>query len=307
MPRISIIIPTYNRSNALVRAVRSIIAQDLADIEIIIVDDCSQDNTIECIRDLNIPNISLIRNEINKGAQYCRNIGVNYAKSELLAFLDSDDEFLDGSLPIRLTYFENHRDCSVLVCGYEVAYRSMNDSIIRSKNILFSSYTRFNIKNKIVNNLGLSPTSTLMVKKSCLEQIGFFDEKLFASQDDDIFIRLCDFYQIDLLKQPLVRLNMHAQDRISTNPKRFAIGYYQLFKKHENFLKNNTDLLHLLWNQSHINFLLKSSGVTSEKLNPIITKYDFSSILYLIHSLIEIIKTIRKKILYIYDKSCDRL
>ncbi len=104
MDLVSVIIPAYNRENHIERAIQSIQSQDISDIEIIIVDDGSTDKTSLNVKEMEKGDsrIRLIRHEKSKGAQAARNTGIRNAKGEWIAFLDSDDEWLPGSLSKRL-------------------------------------------------------------------------------------------------------------------------------------------------------------------------------------------------------------
>jgi glycosyltransferase involved in cell wall biosynthesis len=90
MPKVSVIIPTFNRSQKVVRAVRSVINQRFKDIEIIVVDDGSVDNTDQALSKY-MSLIKYIRQPVNKGVSAARNIGIKSATSPWIAFLDSDD------------------------------------------------------------------------------------------------------------------------------------------------------------------------------------------------------------------------
>ena len=101
--RISVVIPTYNRSSLLERSVYSVSKQTYPPYELIIVDDHSDDFNYKFLCNLKLRyshclNITIIRNEINKGANYCRNLGINRASGDFIAFLDSDDAWLPDKL-----------------------------------------------------------------------------------------------------------------------------------------------------------------------------------------------------------------
>ena len=92
MPDVSVIIPTYDRSEFLRTAIASVLAQTLQDFEIIVVDDASADDTQEVVGNLDDGRIRYIRHEINKGVAATRNTGVLNSKGKYIAFLDDDDK-----------------------------------------------------------------------------------------------------------------------------------------------------------------------------------------------------------------------
>jgi glycosyltransferase involved in cell wall biosynthesis len=106
-PTVSIIIPTYNRSRLLARAVKSVLNQTYQNFELIIVDDASTDNTEEVVGSFNDERIKYVRHEKNKGEAVARNTGIKAARGEYIASHDSDDEWLHEKLAKRIRAFEN--------------------------------------------------------------------------------------------------------------------------------------------------------------------------------------------------------
>jgi len=105
MPRISIILPTYNRADTIMRAIRSAQAQTLSDWELIIIDDGSTDNTVQVLAGITEPRIVVIR-QANGGMTVARNTGIQAARGEYIAFLDSDDEFLPFHLELCAAFLD---------------------------------------------------------------------------------------------------------------------------------------------------------------------------------------------------------
>ena len=97
-PYFSIVIPVYNREKEIVRAVNSCLIQSFGDIEIVIVDDASKDQTVAVVKSLCDPRIVLVCHEMNRNVCPARNTGVAHSRGEWVLFLDSDDEFLPGAL-----------------------------------------------------------------------------------------------------------------------------------------------------------------------------------------------------------------
>ena len=101
-PRISVVIATYNRAGTLPRAVASVLAQDDADFELIIIDDASTDDTTAYLTSLTDPRIVARRAQSNLGPSGARNFGLELARAPLVAFLDSDDAYLPHRLSVPL-------------------------------------------------------------------------------------------------------------------------------------------------------------------------------------------------------------
>lgn len=104
-PAVSVIIPTYNRRRWVGAAVESVLAQDLAGIEVIVVDDGSSDGTVEMLAERFGRHIVIERLPQNLGRSAARNVGWQRARSDLIAFLDSDDVWLPGKLGAQLRCF----------------------------------------------------------------------------------------------------------------------------------------------------------------------------------------------------------
>ncbi len=105
-PTVSVIIPTYNRANLVSRAIKSVLNQTYQDFEIIVVDDCSEDNTEEIVKSFNDSRIRYIKHKKNKGGSAARNTGIKRARGKYIAFLDDDDEWLPSKLEKQIMLFE---------------------------------------------------------------------------------------------------------------------------------------------------------------------------------------------------------
>ncbi|MBP3882870.1 MAG: glycosyltransferase family 2 protein [Lachnospiraceae bacterium] len=105
---VSIIMPSYNTADYITDSIRSIQAQTHKDWELIIVDDCSTDNSMEVIRSFNEPRIKLLKNEKNSGAAVSRNYALREARGKWIAFLDSDDTWVPEKLEKQIKFMKEH-------------------------------------------------------------------------------------------------------------------------------------------------------------------------------------------------------
>ena len=110
MPKVSVMIPTYNYGKYIEKAIDSVLAQTCKDFEIIVVDDGSTDNTREII-EAKYKNVVRYFYQGNKGAPVARNFGLRKAEGEFVVFLDADDWLMPEALLSRLGYLKNHSDC----------------------------------------------------------------------------------------------------------------------------------------------------------------------------------------------------
>src|SRR5262245_51722410 len=114
-PKVTVVIPVFNRAQAVQRAVASVLAQTCQDFEIIVVDDGSTDSTPAVVAALSDPRLTLIRHERNRGGSAARNTGYRAGSAPFVAFLDSDDEWLPTKLERQLEVFDNADDTLGLV------------------------------------------------------------------------------------------------------------------------------------------------------------------------------------------------
>jgi len=209
---VSVIIPTYNRVHLVSQAVQSVLDQTYQDLEIIVVDDGSTDNTEEVVRSFKDSRICYIRHKENRGGSAARNTGIKAARGEFIAFLDSDDEWLPSKLSKQMTIFQAApEELGVVYCGvYFVDYQS--DRIIET---IVPDY-RGNIL-KVILNRGSGPSlPASVVKKECFEKVGLFDEIFPSYQDADLWARISQFYQFDFVKECLLKV-WRNHEQISTN------------------------------------------------------------------------------------------
>jgi glycosyltransferase involved in cell wall biosynthesis len=193
---ISIIIPTYNRSDFLKEAIDSVLKQTWKDFELIIVDDGSTDNTQEILSNYT-GKISLISTE-HKGPSAARNRGIQTAQGEYIAFLDSDDIWKPDKLKKQMDFFNNNPH--IFICQTEEIWirkgRRVNPRKIHAKH---SGW----IFEKCLPLCIVSPSS-VMLHRRVFDRVGLFDEKMPACEDYDLWLRVTPHYQIHLIDEPLI-------------------------------------------------------------------------------------------------------
>lgn len=106
---VSIIMPTFNGERYIAKTIQSVLDQTYEDWELLVIDDCSRDETCKVVSDFGDPRIRLLRNEVNSGAAVSRNYGLREASGRWMAFLDSDDLWLPTKLEEQLEFMETNR------------------------------------------------------------------------------------------------------------------------------------------------------------------------------------------------------
>lgn len=200
MPFFSVVIPTYNRASSISRTLRSVADQTFTDIEVIVVDDGSEDNTEDVILATRLRHSGIrwkyIRKK-NQGPAASRNVGVNAADGLYVAFLDSDDVWLPKKLEIYNSARLQNPDVGLWYSDYRVVDRHGNFlENICSRVDSSKAYTRLLIENFI-------GTSTAVVKKSCFMDVGGFMESLPVSEDYDLWIRICRKFSVGHIAEVL--------------------------------------------------------------------------------------------------------
>ncbi len=245
---VSVVIPSYNRANVLPRAVKSVLAQTYQDFEIIIIDDCSKDNTQEVVKNFNDPRIRYIRHEINKGGNAARNTGIKAANGEFVAFLDSDDEWLPTKLEKQIPLFDNP-NVGLVYCGFIFIEQGVGQG--EKRLVVCGSDFKEDI---FVQNL-VGTTSVAVVRKGLLDDIKGFDVALRSCQDWDLYIRLSEICSFACVEQYLTfyHINRKGKNQISTNPASTISGHLLILKKYAQRIK----LLPKDKKLQHIDYLLK--------------------------------------------------
>jgi glycosyltransferase involved in cell wall biosynthesis len=190
--KISVIIPYYNGSQSIERALDSVFEQTRLPDEVIIVDDGSRDIESKFLLGIKRANVVKIYRTANAGQAAARNYGVGKANADFISFLDQDDyylpwhiEALEAEIPKKLDYF-----------GYVYAdlYRANYEGVIDSQSVLQIyrpkiKQRRFTLEEYIKEDLFILPSATLISKKAFLD-VGGFDKQFMGYEDDDLFIRM---------------------------------------------------------------------------------------------------------------------
>lgn len=209
---ISVVIPTYNRSKTILRAVNSAIGQTYSNIEIIVVDDCSSDNTINIIDAIDDDRLRLIRNGVNSGACKSRNIGIAASSGDYVAFLDSDDEWLPLKLEKQVAALES-TGCDVAFCRFKQIFTEADAFSPLKEAILPRAHDGLVEREALVKQSIVS-TQTIVAKRGVFEKV-IFDEAMPRLQDYEWTIRASKEHSFYLVDDVLV--NVYLQNDSITN------------------------------------------------------------------------------------------
>lgn len=222
-PEISVVIPTYKRAELVLRAIQSVLQQTFQNFEIIIVDDCSPDNTGDAVRTIRDPRIRYLRHDVNKGLPAGRNTGIDAARGRYLAFLDDDDEWRPEKLEREHAAIQNH---DAVLCGALV------------NNIRVKLHNRPVVTLDDLRTGNEFDPSSLLAKTSILRELRF-DEDLRQGEDWDAFIRIAQKYSIGYVQEPLLLYNDGAHERMTNQAKNLSLPDLEkrmpVLNKHRSF------------------------------------------------------------------------
>ena len=200
-PKVSVIIPTYNRADLLPRAVNSVLAQTYQDYEVIIVDDYSPDDTQEVIAAFTDPRVRFIRHKTNRRQSASINTGIANARGEYIAFLDDDDEWLPNKLRGQTEILDSSEEDVGLVYGWLEAVnhstgRSIGEYRLRMEGNIFEELVALNSPGQ---------PSVLMTRTSIAKEVGGFGECLTRFNDTDFILRISQRYKAALMPEVVAR------------------------------------------------------------------------------------------------------
>lgn len=230
-PLISVIIPVFNRAKTIGRAIESCFSQGYHDIEVLVINDHSSDNTDETTKSFDDKRIRYFSHAENRGPAAARNTGIRNAKGRFIAFLDSDDEWLPCKISRQLEVFVAEPKIGlVFVNGYNEAEKR---DFIQDK----ASGIVYNPERDAFFPLSvlICPPSAWMIPKEIIFNVGYFDERMYNWDDGDYLARVAYKYSIYFLNQNLViwHKSFEHVNKMSVN----------LIKGKELFLENNFNFM----------------------------------------------------------------
>jgi len=242
MPKISVILPTYNRGNLLPRAIQSVLNQTYQDFELILVDDGSMDNTEEVVKSFGKEKgIVYLKHKKNRGAPAARNTGIKVAKGEYIAFQDSDDEWLPDKIEKQIKIFEHSEKIVGVVYSGFWKIKDDRKIYIPSKGIAKKEGSI--LKGLLWENFVGLPTA--MVRVEVFNKMGTFDELLPQLQDWELWIRFSKHYLFKYINEALV-ISHHTPGGISVRDphiifranKLILEKHFDEYKKYRQILAN---------------------------------------------------------------------
>ena len=204
-PLVSVIIPTFNRAYCLGESIQSVLIQK--GYELIVVNDGSTDNTDQILS--HFPAIKVIKYTGNRGVSFARNKGLEKAKGSLICFLDSDDLWEQGKLEAQVEWMRDHPECKAVYTD-EIWIRNGVRVNPMNKHKKYSG----DIFRQCLPLCIVSPSS-VMLRKSVLDEVGGFDETMPVCEDYDLWLRIAARYPFKFLKERLIVKRGGHEDQLS--------------------------------------------------------------------------------------------
>lgn len=228
-PEVSVVIPTYNRGGMVMRALDSVYSQALSASEVIVVDDGSTDSTVAQIQ-YKYPEVILIQ-QTNHGVSHARNMGIEAASGQWIAFLDSDDMWYPGKLETQLAYLKQNRQ--IRIChSDEIWIRNGRRVNPMRKHQKYGGH----IFQHCLPRCVISPSSVI-IHRSIFSLYGAFDERLPVCEDYDLWLRITANEPVSYISEALLEKYGGHSDQLSQST--WGIDRYRIFSIEKLLLETN--------------------------------------------------------------------
>ncbi|HJP92357.1 MAG TPA: glycosyltransferase [Pyrinomonadaceae bacterium] len=206
-PLVSVIMAVHNRETSVARAINSVLAQTYRNLELIVVDDGSSDGTRDVIERLGSP-VTVIT-QAHAGVYVARNRALRHAQGELVAFIDSDDAWMPDKLALQVPLMR--RPEVGLVFGDAIHVTAPKDGAPRTGSTSFrvSPPRRGRVADHFAS-CNFVPTCTVLVRRSCLEEVGGFSEANKISADYLAWFRIALRHELDFVDRAVIEYTVHA-------------------------------------------------------------------------------------------------
>src|ERR1700751_817500 len=186
-PPVTAVIPAYNAAHTIERALASVWRQHYPELEVIVIDDGSSDDSSQHVESMCNSQLRLIRLDKNRGECGAMNVGIREARTDYIAFLDADDEWLDDKLRKQLPFIDSHPEMSFISCGGEAI--TPDGSVVATFGLGLPPCSPGDFWRALLVKSQVAKPSVVARRAKILE-LGGFDEALKISGDQDMWIKL---------------------------------------------------------------------------------------------------------------------
>ena len=226
-PLVSVIMPAYNHERYVAAAVESVLGQTYPGLELIVIDDASQDGTWEVLESFKDPRLRLIRHEVNRGAHATLNEALEMAEGEYVAILNSDDVFHQERLDVMVSHLQARPDLAAAFSYY--AFIDAAGHVVQDPATLAADFPdpraalgdlahamderEIRVLSLLARNY-LHSTSNLFCRRSVFDEMGGFSNYRYV-HDHDFFLRLCQVYPVNVVEQCLLDYRFHDSNTLA--------------------------------------------------------------------------------------------
>jgi glycosyltransferase involved in cell wall biosynthesis len=236
-PAVTVVLPTHNRAQELRLSIQSVLSQSFSNLELIVVDDASSDDTKEVVQQFHDPRIRFIRTETKVGGGAARNIGIREARASLVAFQDDDDEWRCHKLEKCYAVLQQDQSLDGVYSGF---WKIDQHRVSYMPSITMRKDSGTSMHATLLNG-NFVGTPTAVVRTNALRRIGGFDAELPRYQDWDLFLRLSQFGNFRFIEEALV-LSYVTRDSISTSEVAHKDALIRLYEKNVAAINSNKRL-----------------------------------------------------------------
>ena len=238
-PKVSVILPTYNREPLLPRSIHSVLCQTFTDFELLIVDDGSTDNTAEVVAGFVDPRVRYLRLEQNAGVSNARNTGIREARGELIAFQDSDDEWLPGKLARQVEFLHRTPDAALVFCSLVRVDMTAPIARVKPGVRLPADYDSFLRELLKVNFIW---TQTWLVRTAVLRNGLSFNPVMRRGEDWDLALRIARKFRVAHLPEALVLAHV-TPGSLAQQAYQRALDLQIIVQTHAELFEQHPDIL----------------------------------------------------------------
>ncbi len=222
IPRVSVVIPTYNQEQYISVALESVLNQTYQDFEIVIVNDASSDHTLDQILKFNDSRIRLFNLPHNQGESAATNHGIAQARGELIAILHSDDVYVPEKLEKQVNFLDRHPEVDA-VLSYPEMIDSQGNPLPPKKSVLQTVFiqrnrNRFQWLNYFFSKDNCLCQTSCLVRKRCYDQVGLYDQRFRQLPDFEFWVRFCLKFNLYIIPEKLVRYRFHQSNISAVKP-----------------------------------------------------------------------------------------
>lgn len=248
MPKVSVVLTSYNHAKFLRASIDSVLAQTYADFELIIWDDASSDESASIISQYNDPRIRCFFNEAQRGPVYGTNKAITeVAAGELIAIHHSDDIWMPDKLEKQVAYLEHNPDV-VAVFTHAAIIDDNGNSFKRAGHPYTEVFKQGNrsrfawLRHFLMTGNALCHPSVL-IRKHCHDSLGLYDDRFYQADDLDMWFRVCATHEIHIIAEPLVKFRVQSEEKNMSGNRpdsriRYALEYYEMLKAYVGIFSN---------------------------------------------------------------------